>query len=556
MPSPLRDALPAALRLGRLRLNRAGRQLRANGPPAIGFWLVALAVGIAAGLAALGFRLTVEAMEGAIYGSHDMLLADRTGRLPWPVVLFAPIFGGLIVGAILHRYTPDGSVRSVADVIDGAARRRGRVDVRAGLGSAAASMITLSSGGSTGREGPVVHLAAVIASWVSNRIGADGITGRDLLGCAVAAAVAASFNAPIAGMLFAHEVVLRHFALRAFAPIALSAVAGAVLSRIVLGGGQEFVAPVDTLDFYVELPAFMILGVLSGLVAVVLMRAVFWSDDLGTALVRATGLPARLRPAVAGFLLGLIALWYPHIIGVGQAVTLAALNGEMLLGTAIVFTVVKIVAVAITMAGRMGGGIFSPSLVVGALTGLAFGLIATALMPEQSSPVSLYALAGTGAVAAAVLGAPISTTMIVFELTGEWQTGIAVLVSVSLSTAVASRLVSKSFFLSQLERQNLRLAAGPQAWLLATIPVADVLRPPPDDPAAREALMTGRPGIDVGASLDHAMRLFDTAASDRLPVVRGGAAGTGAELVGVLHQIDALRAFNQALSRQAAEEHA
>jgi CIC family chloride channel protein len=236
----------------------------------------------------------------------------------------------------------------------------------------------------------------------------------------------------------------------------------------------------------------MILGVLSGLVAVVLMRAVFWSDDLGTALVRATGLPARLRPAVAGFLLGLIALWYPHIIGVGQAVTLAALNGEMLLGTAIVFTVVKIVAVAITMAGRMGGGIFSPSLVVGALTGLAFGLIATPLMPEQSSPVSLYALAGTGAVAAAVLGAPISTTMIVFELTGNGRPASPCWSRSRCRPPSPAGWCRKSFFLSQLERQNLRLAAGPQAWLLATIPVADVLRPPPDDPAAREALMTGR----------------------------------------------------------------
>jgi CIC family chloride channel protein len=555
MPGPLHDFLKAETRALRRAADSAGQAIGRHGRAAVGLWLIALGLGIAAGFAAVGFRLTVEAMEGAIYGSHDMLLADRVGRLPWPVVLLAPAIGGLIVGIILNRYTPDGAVRSVADVIEAAARRKGRVDLRAGLGSAAASMITLSSGGSTGREGPVVHLAAVLSSWVSNRIGADGVTGRDLLGCAVAAAVAASFNAPIAGMLFAHEVILRHFALHAFAPIAIAAVSGAVVSRLVLGGGQEFAAPGDTLNFYTELPAFLILGLVCGLVAAATIRAVFLADDFGTALSRATGLPARLRPALAGLLLGLIALWYPHVIGVGQAVTLAALNAEMLLGTAIAFCVIKIVAVAITMAGRMGGGIFSPSLMIGALTGLAFGLVATAILPEQSSPTSLYALAGTGAVAAAVLGAPISTTMIVFELTGEWQTGIAVMVSVSLSTAIASRLVARSFFLTQLERQSIRMAAGPQSWLLATLPVADVLRPPPEDAAARAALLAGRERLSEGDTLEEAMPLFEATGAEAVAVVRAAGGGAPPELVGVLHQIDALRAFNRALARQTAEEH-
>jgi CIC family chloride channel protein len=359
-------------------------------------------------------------------------------------------------------------VRSVADVIEGAALDNGRVEVRAGLASALASMITLGSGGSSGREGPVVHLAAVISTWVSQRMNADGITGRDLLGCAVAAAVSASFNAPIAGALFALEVVLRHFAVHAFAPIVIASVAGTVINRLEFGDVTEFsLLEGGTLQFYVELPAFLILGLVSGLIAVLFMRATFWAEDMGNPRAAADRYSALAEARDRGALLGAIAIWFPHIIGVGYETTSAALTGQLLLHEAIVFTIVKAAAAAITIAGRMGGGVFSPSLMLGAMSGLAFGIIATSILPEVSGSQTLYALAGMGAVAAAVLGAPISTTLIVFELTGDWQTGLAVMVAVSMSTALASRLVDRSFFLTQLERRNIHLAAGPQAYLLA-----------------------------------------------------------------------------------------
>ncbi|MGB7263123.1 MAG: chloride channel protein, partial [Albidovulum sp.] len=181
--------------------------MRARGPSQVQFWFIALMIGIAAGFAALGFRKGISVLQTFAYGSDDLRLASAVGALDWWWVLGLPILGGLIVGLILDRFTPDGRVRSVADVIEGAALHDGRVERRAGLASAAASLITLSTGGSTGREGPVVHLAAVISTWVSVRINANGITGRDLLGCAVAGAVSASFNAPIAGAIFALEVV-------------------------------------------------------------------------------------------------------------------------------------------------------------------------------------------------------------------------------------------------------------------------------------------------------------------------------------------------------------
>jgi chloride channel protein, CIC family len=240
-------------------------------------------------------------------------------------------------------------------------------------------------------------MAAVLSTWVSNWIKADGITGRDLLGCAVPAAVSASFNAPISGALFALEVILRHFAVHAFAPIVFASVAGTVINRLMFGEVTEFtLSQANTLSFYQELPAFLMLGLTCGLAAVVMMRTIFWADDVTTRWQARFAIPRYLRPAFAGLALGVLAISFPHIIGVGYETTSAALTGSLLWHEALVFAVLKVVAVAITMAGRMGGGVFSPSLMVGALTGLTFGYVATALLPDVSGATTLYALAGMG----------------------------------------------------------------------------------------------------------------------------------------------------------------
>jgi CIC family chloride channel protein len=530
---------------------RAWRVLREKGPGHVQFWFIALLIGIGAGFAALGFRLGIETLQASLYNTDNVARLHTHARsLPWYWLLLIPVIGGLVVGVVLNWFTPDGRVRSVADVIEGAALYDGRVEKRAGLGSALASLITLSTGGSSGREGPVVHLAAVISSWVSARINADGITARDLMGCAVAGAVSASFNAPIAGALFALEVVLRHFAVHAFAPIAIASVAGTVINRLEFGGGVAF---------YVELPAFLILGLVSGLVAGALMRGIFFAEDLANELQSQTRLPRVLRPALAGLLLGVLAIFFPHIIGVGYETTSAALTGELLLHEAIVFAALKVVAVSITIGGRMGGGVFSPSLMIGALTGLAFGIVATAILPDVSGSQTLYALAGMGAVAAAVLGAPISTTLIVFELTGDWQTGLAVMASVSLSSALASRLVKRSFFLTQLERRGVRLAAGPQAYLLSTVRVAAAMRKAGAEGAAPEEscwpLIEQGVYLDGNATLDAAMAIFEARAVSFIPVVTVAGEGKPPEIWGSLHHLDALKAFNRALADTAAEEH-
>ena len=523
----------------------------------VGFWGLALVIGIASGVAAVLFGMGIAWIQTWAYGTPDVnRLHSFAENLDWYWVVLIPTVGGVATGLIFHYLTDDGRVRSVADVIEGAALHDGRVEGKEGLASAAASLITLSTGGSTGREGPAVHIAAMISSKVCEWVNARGITARDLLGCATSAAVAASFNAPIAGALFALEVILRHFALHAFAPIVIASVAGAVVHQIAFGDQVEFNLPLaPDLQFYVELPAFMGLGLVSGVVAVILMRSIFLADTVASGIQDHLTLPRWLRPAVAGVLLGLIATQFPVIIGVGYETTFAALSGNLILSQAILFCMIKVVAVSITMGGRMGGGVFSPSLMVGALLGLSYGIIATSIVPSMSGSVSLYALAGMAAVAAAVLGAPISTTLIVFEMTGDWQTGLAVLVTVSLATALSSRYVDRSFFLTQLERRNIHVAIGPQGYLLELVRTDAIMRP--IDEASQEDWDLVEKGhyVSAAGTLNTAMTVFERTRAAYLPVVKVGGETAPSQIVGRLHEVDALRAYNKALSDAAEEEH-
>jgi CIC family chloride channel protein len=530
-----------------------------DGPPVrAALWLAAVAVGVAAGYAAVGFRLGIAMLQTQLYGADDETIHSAAADLNPLVVIAIPIAGAAAVGWLLSRYTENGRALGVADAIEASALHDGRVRLREGCASAGAALITLSTGGSSGREGPVVHFGAVISTWLSERLDLHGVAARDLLGCAVASAVSASFNAPIAGALFALEVVLRHYAVHAFGPIVLAAVAGAVISRVHLGDVTEFILPPPTPVFYAEIPAFALLGVVCGFVAVAMMRAVFLAERIGDRVQRRYGLSPVRRAMAAGAALGVTATLFPHIIGVGYETTSRALTANLDFWTCVVFAVVKTLAVGATFAGRLGGGVFSPSLMLGALTGAAFGIVAIGLAPAQAGSEGLYAIAGAGAVASAVLGASISTSLIVFELTGDYRAAIAVMVSVALATAVAHRFVRKSFFLTQLANAGVALAAGPQSWLPRTIMVRRLMRPQnsEDGMAASAAAAL----IDQGAYLTRAdtlalaMPMFDRMRCPCLPVV-DLQPDDAPELVGALYHIDALRAINRVLVETHHEEH-
>ena len=510
-------------------------------------WLMAIAVGIAAAIGGILFRLGIAVVQLPWLGTMSEHVATAAREAPWYLVLLAPAAGGLIVGLMLEFVIPGKRVEVVADVIEARALPSHRLSFRVGIGSAVASAISLGTGASTGREGPVVHLGATLATAMTRLLRLPPAERRTLLGCGVAAAISASFNAPIAGVLFAQEVILGHFAPMAFVPIVVAATVASVISRWWFGDFPAFIIPEYQVTSYWEVPAFALLGLTCGIVAVLFQFSLIGSDWAA----RRLPIPLVLRPVLGGFAIGSIALVFPEILGVGYEATDLALKEQLPLTMLMTLIVVKTIATSITMASRMGGGIFSPSLYLGAMTGGAFGIIASSAFPEMASSDGLYAILGMGAVAGAVLGAPISTTLIVFELTGGYALSIALLLTVSIANGVNRALNGHGFFEWQLESRGLFLHGGAHRRIGHQIHVSDFMRKiepdEPDDPPPADA-----PVLHAEDTLEMALRRFDDTGSARIAVISDDRAP---KLIGWAHQIDALERFAKELVDANVEEH-
>ncbi len=431
--------------------------------------VLALIIGVISGYAAIGFYLGISEILNLGFGVDEATLASGVSGLPAWLIITVPVTGGLIVGQLL-RFLPGHQSSGVANVIEAAALHNGHISPKEGIISAAATVISLGSGASMGREGPVVHLGAAMASFITKTLRLNPAVARTLLGCGVAAAVAASFNAPIAGVFFALEVVIGHYALHAFAPIVIAAIAGTLASRVHLGDFPAFQIADHMINSFWEFPAFFLLGIVSALVAVVFMSGMNYADKFNA---KNKIIPLWLMPGIAGLFIGLIALRYPEVLSVGYEATTTALNGDYGLSLLIALLVTKIIATMISYGGRFGGGVFSPSLFIGAMTGGAFGIVASMVFPELASSPGLYAVVGMGAVASAVLGAPISTMLIVFEITGDYNLTIAVMIASAVSSSVTSQFYQRSLFLMQLAARGIRLEGGRATYLLKSAKIGD-----------------------------------------------------------------------------------
>lgn len=467
--------------------------------------VLAAVIGVAVAYAAYGFRIAIAAVQFGAYGFAGESAVSGFSALPWWQIIAWPAGVGLGLGLLLKFAMPGGRAKGPADVIEANALQDARMPVREGLLSAFVSAASLGIGASAGREGPVVHLGASIAAWLAQSFRLSPALSRTILGCGVAAAVSASFNAPIAGVFFALEVVLGHYALEAFAPIVIASVSGAIITRIQLGDFPAFQIADYTIGSFLELPAFALLGAVCAVGAVIFMGSIFFADDAYQRL----RVPTWLRPALAGTLVGGIGVFYPHVLGVGYGATDAALQELYPLSLLLILVVAKTAATAISIGGRFGGGVFTPSLYLGAMIGGAFGLIAALPFPELAANHGVYSIVGMGAVAAAVLGAPISTILIVFEMTGDYQVVIAVMVGVSVATIITRQMVGKSFFHWQLERRGLSLARGRSHHVLRTLCVRDLLTGSCPIVRENETLARIKSLLDAG-SFDEVLVVTDT----------------------------------------------
>lgn len=554
--------------------------------------LLALVVGSLVGAVAIVFREALLFIQKLGFGSSDEAVHYFLQNLPAWHLIVVPTLGGLVIGLFVYRFMPERRVLGVADVIDAAAFHDGRMSVAGGFKAALVNVVSLGCGASLGREGPVVHMGATIGSWLTRVLHLRRSAARTLLGCGVASAVAASFNAPLAGALFAHEVALGHYALTAFAPIVLASVSGTILTRLYFGHDVSFLIPAHEIASFLEFPAFALLGVCAGILSILVVRSV----GLTQKFIGSTKLPLWARPALAGLAVGIMAVGYPQIVGVGYGAINDALYEVYSWSLLSQLLVVKAVLVVLCLGLGFGGGVFSPALFLGAMLGGAFGLTATALLPHLSSGHGAYTLVGMGAVAAAMLGAPISTTLIIFELTGDYELTIAVMVASVIASMIADHAQGGSFFGWQLRQRGLSHRWGREVNLLRSLKVVDVMSKQfatvlPDEPLSRlreklinapygelfvldvEGKLVGTItladlrhaafdpdiGDDVTAiqlarveppvvcredSIEHAIRLMEQTGDEHLPVV---ASDDDRLMIGFVHEKDAMMAYNRGL---------
>jgi len=554
----------------------------------IGF---AMVLGLAAGGASIGFREAIGGVQWAAFGTGAERLHEFAATLPWWQILLAPTAGGLLVGIYIHRFL-GGTPRAVAQVMEASAVGGGRMSLKDGLHAAVASALSLGVGGSAGREGPVVHLGASVGAWISERLHLNRGLSRTLLACGVAAAVAASFNAPLAGVFFALEVVIGHYALSAFAPIVVSSVVATMVSRAYYGAFPAFIIPNYSLAHVSEFAAFALLGVVVALLAIAFMRSVALVQDTAARMP----VPSWSRPAFGGLLVGAIAIFVPEVLGVGYGPTDNALNAQYTLAMLLVLTVAKTTATAITLGSGFGGGVFSPSLFLGATMGGAFGAIAGSVAPDLYAGHGAYAIVGMGAMAGAVLGAPISTILIIFELTGDYELTVAVMVGTVTAALVTRQLHGASYFRWMLAREGidverryeidamrairvgavmsrefvsvpralplpdlrLRLANAPygelfvvddNGRLFGTITLAD-MREAAFDPALDQLVVAGDaarlhpPVLSMNDDIEQALTLMEDWQEEHIPVVESR---ESRRLVGFVHERDVMQAYNRAL---------
>ena len=517
-----------------------------TGQPKI--WGLSLVIGVAVGIAAILFREGIGLVQLLWLDTRTEEVLTSARNVPWYWLVLGPTFGGLVVGLLLHQLSARRT-GGVADVIEAKAHAGRPLDLRDGILSAITTIISLGFGASAGREGPMVHLGATLASAVGHRRKLPEWCVRTLLAAGVASAVSASFNAPIAGVLFAHEVILQHYAFRSFVPIVIASTAGTVLSRLWFDEATVFIIPDYQITSYWEFPAFALLGVVSAIVAICFQFTLFVADYLA----RQVQLPLVMRPVIGGLMLGGIAVFFPHVLGVGYEATDMALWNQLPLALMLGLIIVKSVATAITLASRFGGGVVAPSLYLGAMAGGAFGIIAGSVFPDMASSGGLYAILGMGAVAGAVIGAPISTTVIVFELTGGYTLSIALLLTVAIAYGINQAIHGHSYFHWQLEMRGLFIHEGPHRSVTRARRVMDFMDlPDPDAEPQKLDPEADTPVLKPGDTLERALRIFDTGGHSRLPVVGND---DPTKIIGWATQVRALRYFNKALIDASVEEH-
>ena len=435
----------------------------------IRFLAFSVTIGVLAACGALLFRLLVIFFQQLFWGP-GVTFQQRVVDTPWWLMLLVPVAGSLIAGPMITFLVPEARGPGVPEVIASVVRQR-PIRRRVTFLKALVSSLLIGSGASVGREGPIVQIGAAIGSAISGFFGLSPEKGRVCLACGAAAGIAATFNAPIAGTLFAVEIILLDVEIGYISHIVVASVVASVISRLLQGDFPTFRVGEFGFSHYGELGIYLVLGLLAGLCAILFVRMIYATDTLFARLA----MPEWLKPALGGLLLGLLALRLPMVLGVGYDSINLSLNGEMVFSAAAAMLAAKILATSLCIGSGMSGGIFAPSLVVGSSLGTLVGVVSALLFPHLGLQATDYALVGMGAIVAGTTLAPITAILTIFELTYSNRIILPLMVACIAAVTLVRLLFGYSAYELKLLRRGINIVRGHDISVLRALRLQTIM---------------------------------------------------------------------------------
>ena len=433
--------------------------------------ILAALLGFLAGFASTFFRWMIEFFE-SIFSVKGFSLAGIPPQT-YPFLLpLMPMLGGLFIGLICKYFPNAVKENGVHKVMYAVALNDGKVRKRTIASCAVTSSITIGSGGSAGREGPTVQIGAAVGSTIGQLLHLSTERMRVLVGCGAAAGIAASFNAPLAGVLFALEIILGDFAIHTFSPIIIASVIGTVTGRALEGNEVTFNVPVHELVHPTEIIFYLALGMLCGIVARLFTFMYFYVQQI---FEEKFNMPDLYKPAIGGLIVGMVSIFMPQILGNGYDVMEQALTGQMFWGLAFLLVFMKIICTSITLGSGGMGGVFAPSLFIGAMVGTAFGSSVHFIFPTLSASAETYSVVGMGAVAGAVMQAPLTNILMLFELTNDYTLILPIMATCIAASYTYQRFTKHSIYMQNLLNKGINIRHGREASIMNSIKVQDVM---------------------------------------------------------------------------------
>jgi CIC family chloride channel protein len=450
----------------------------------LGLAVMALVVGAGAGLGAAVFRWLIYAFTWLATGHHQFGQQGHAASLhvPWLgfwFLLVIPVVGGLLYGPLIQRFAREARGHGVPEVMLAVAENGGRIRPPVTIVKALASAMCIGTGGSVGREGPIVQIGSALASTLGQLVRMSENRLRIIVACGAAGGIAATFNAPLTGLFFGFEIVLREFSLDALFATGLAAVTGDVISRAFFGSAPFFNQIPHDLGVVNDTSYLLVavLAIAAGLIGIGFKTFLYRSEDLVDDLWR--GRPEWARPAVGGVALGVVLLALPQMYGVGYPVMDKVIAGHVVVWLIVVFMLGKVLAASLTLSIGGSGGVFAPSLFIGAMAGMAFGTVAHHLFGSAIGPPAMYAVVAMGGVFAAAAQAPLTAIASVAEMTGNFGLTLPIILGCGIASALSKHLSYGSIYTTKLLRRGIDIERPRTTNVLQALTVADVMQPLP-----------------------------------------------------------------------------